>query len=92
MNKIEDPDLKDLLAIIHRDGGQYTDEHGLAKSMGAAIGKINTMRGALDNCRYYAARERTGTAWAATITRFCIEGGSVPNVLRSAMKDFDENP
>ena len=29
--------LKDLLAVIHRDGGHYTDKHGLTKSVEDAL-------------------------------------------------------
>ena len=29
--------LRDLLATIHRDGGQYTEQHGLQKSVEDAI-------------------------------------------------------
>ncbi len=29
--------LKDLLAVIHRDGGHYTERHGLAKSVQDAM-------------------------------------------------------
>ena len=25
--------LKNILAVVHRDGGQYTEEHGIAKSV-----------------------------------------------------------
>lgn len=32
--------IKDLLAVIHRDGGQYTATHGLKKSYEAAVNKI----------------------------------------------------
>jgi len=32
--------LRDLLAIIHRDGGHYTEEHGLQKSWEDAIIRV----------------------------------------------------
>ena len=31
-NKFLTTSLKDLLAVIHRDGGHYTEEYGLEKS------------------------------------------------------------
>lgn len=34
--------LQDLLAIIHRDGGQYTARHGMSKSVTDAIAKCVT--------------------------------------------------
>lgn len=39
--------LKGLLAIIHRDGGHYTEEHGLEKSYEDAIQIVANQRGAL---------------------------------------------
>ncbi len=38
---------------------------------------------ALENCRLFAARHRKED-WAATILRFCADGGSVGSPLRSA--------
>lgn len=35
--------LLDLLAIIHRDGGHYTDEHGIDKAINDAKDKVWAM-------------------------------------------------
>ena len=32
-NKLLGKYLKDLLVVIHQDGGQYTEEHGIEKSV-----------------------------------------------------------
>lgn len=35
--------LMDLLAVIHRDGGQYTAQHGLQKSWEDAMKKVSDL-------------------------------------------------
>lgn len=41
--------LKNLLTIIHRDGGQHTDDHGLERSVEDAAQKLTHMRALLDD-------------------------------------------
>lgn len=36
--------LRDLLAVIHRDGGQYTGTHGLEKSVEDAMRMVPNLR------------------------------------------------
>ena len=40
--------LSDLLAVIHRDGGQYISQHGLAKAYEDAVKIIHNLRDRLD--------------------------------------------
>ena len=40
--------LRDLLAVIHRDGGQYTALHGLKKAADDAAAAFLSMRGSLE--------------------------------------------
>lgn len=35
--------LRELLAVIHRDGGHYTEEHGIAKSCADAMTKVSEL-------------------------------------------------
>jgi len=37
--------LRNLLAVIHRDGGQYCEAHGIAKATADAVTAVNEMRG-----------------------------------------------
>ena len=55
MSKAERLALSNLLAIIHRDGGQYQSEHGTAKAVTDAhqvwaelVAERNALRAALD--------------------------------------------
>jgi len=36
--------LRDLLALIHRDGGQYLDTHGIDKACADAVAKVSAWR------------------------------------------------
>lgn len=40
--------LKNLLAVIHRDGGHYTEEHGIEKSIKEARNKVRHLQMVLD--------------------------------------------
>jgi len=40
--------LNDILAVIHRDGGHYTSQHGVGKSCADAITKWGIMQQALE--------------------------------------------
>jgi hypothetical protein len=37
--------LRDLLAVIHRDGGHHTDEVGLSRSFEDAVTEVYRLRG-----------------------------------------------
>jgi len=44
--------LKNLLAIIHRDGGHYVAEHGLEEATDDAIAIVGFLREQLDSIEY----------------------------------------
>lgn len=48
--------LRDLLAVIHRDGGHYTEEHGLQKSFDDAIQRYYDLLQAKEEAEYHISR------------------------------------
>lgn len=52
-----------------------------AESLKQAYAQLDTLRGALENCRLYAAK-RPKEEWARNILRFCEEAGCVGSPLR----------
>jgi len=47
-----------LLAIIHRDGGHYTGEHGIEKACEDAVEVVGLLRERLDRAEYDLAESR----------------------------------
>ncbi len=45
---VADVALRNLLAVIHRDGGHYIAEHGLAKAVADAMTMIPNLRAVID--------------------------------------------
>lgn len=57
---------KNLLAVIHRDGGHYTDKHGIRKSTDDAMQRVNDRAVALDRAESDLARVREALGDAST--------------------------
>jgi hypothetical protein len=49
--------LRDLLAVIHRDGGHYTEKHGLEKSTADAHAVVCEDRRKLDEALFEKLRK-----------------------------------
>lgn len=49
--------LRQLLAVIHGDGGHYVEENGFHKATEDALGRIHFLRGKIDRAMYELSRD-----------------------------------
>lgn len=76
--------LHNLLAVIHRDGGHYTDEHGLDKSATEASAKVSELLGIVDEHRVLTADNSRLRATCEMTVRFFPEG-PLADIVRAAL-------
>lgn len=68
--------LRNLLAVVHRDGGHYVSKHGIARATDDAVRVVNDLRAAREAAE--AAALQIGDQWRAQLQR-----------AESALKQYD---
>ena len=82
--------MRELLAVMHRDGGHYTDEHGVKKSTEVAIAEYYAMREVVEYARKLSKWiEVQRIAWRPTRDDISKEAITIVDGLGESIEKLD---